>query len=300
MSAPVLSLYYSDRSEDGRAYRAPQALNLPDVPSVTTVLKLTNKEALVQWAANLTAHYAATQTDMILTRSVPDAVRGLQYHYKSFRDERAEVGTAVHEFIEADMNGTWDYPEIWDREVAECVEQYVAWKGQHVVEPLMVETTLWSETHGYAGTVDFIGLIDGEMWLVDAKTSRNTWAEHEYQISALERADFALVQVEAGTEGAFEYTNPKGVVTYWLKVAIPEIQRRGFLHIRPNYTDPLSGKFTPGFARMVEVDGEDIDPLFHTFLGYKQAWDGIEGVKALRKLREKDSAATVEENKEER
>lgn len=297
MSAPKLSLYYSDRQDDGRAYRNP--FGGEDVPSVTTVLKLTNKEALVQWAANLTANFAATQTDMILTRTVQDATRGLAYHWKNFRDERAEVGTAVHEYIQADLEGEWLLPELWDKEVAQCVEQYLAFRTEHTVEPYFVETTLWSEKYGYAGTADFIGLIDGEMWSLDNKTSKSTWPEHEYQIAALENCDYALVEVPEGTPESVEYVNPKKESSWWLKTEIPKIERRGFLHLRPDYFDPIRQKFTPAFHNLVEVHPDDIAPLFHTFLGYRQAWDGIAGVKALRALRDKETSASVDNEQKE-
>lgn len=269
--------------------------------SVTTVLKMEAKDALSQWAADMTAHRAATQTDMMLTRSVSDAVNGIRYWWKSFRDDRASVGTAVHEWIEADQRGLWDYPEVWDKEVAQCVEQYGLFRTQHTVEPLMVEVTLWSEKYGYAGTVDFIGLIDGVMWLVDNKTSRNLWESHEYQIAALENADFALVQVEEGTPDALRYENPKKDVTWWLKTDIPKIEKRGFLHLRPDETHPLTGKFTPAFWNLVEMHEDDVAPAFHTFLGFKQAWDGVSGLKALRALRDKEESANVDiEQKEEK
>lgn len=293
MSAPKLSLYYSDRSDDGRAYRAPQELGLPDAPSVTTVLKLESKDNLVQWAADMTALRAAESVDSLLTRSVRDGANSLRYWHTNFRDDRAAIGTAVHEYIESDLNESWTMPEVWDREVAECIEQYHLFRSAHVIEPYFVETTLWSEKYNYAGTADFIGDIDGVLWSLDVKSSRNLWPGHEYQISALENCDFALVEVPEDTDGALKYVNPKKEISWWAKMPLPKIEKRGFLHLRPDEWHPMTGKFTPAYWELVEVPGDDIEPLFKTFMGYRSAWDGIAELKRSRALREKAATASI-------
>ena len=41
---------------------------------------------------------------------------------------------------------------------------------------------------GYAGTIDLVCEIDGELYIVDLKTSQYVWPEHEIQISAYKHA----------------------------------------------------------------------------------------------------------------
>lgn len=41
---------------------------------------------------------------------------------------------------------------------------------------------------GYAGTLDWLGTIDGERWLIDFKSGQSVWPEHRLQVSAYARA----------------------------------------------------------------------------------------------------------------
>jgi ATP-dependent exoDNAse (exonuclease V) beta subunit len=45
---------------------------------------------------------------------------------------------------------------------------------------------VWGD--GYAGTVDFLCEIEGQVYLVDFKTSQYIWPSHELQISAYAKA----------------------------------------------------------------------------------------------------------------
>ena len=58
---------------------------------------------------------------------------------------------------------------------------------------LEVEATAWSETHGYAGTLDFIAMVDGEVVITDIKTGKSgAWPDVALQLSAYANADFLI------------------------------------------------------------------------------------------------------------
>jgi hypothetical protein len=80
---------------------------------------------------------------------------------------------------------------------------FVAWCEKYNPEVVLHERTLWSPTHNFAGTVDFVGTIlipegdksvSRELWgtrlliLIDWKTSSGIWDEYELQTAAYRKA----------------------------------------------------------------------------------------------------------------
>jgi hypothetical protein len=76
------------------------------------------------------------------------------------------------------------------------------------------EFTVWSRTHGYAGTGDFIAVIDGKTVLGDMKTGKGLYAETGLQLAALANADF-IIRPDGSEE------------------EIPRIDYLAALHLRP-------------------------------------------------------------------
>ena len=289
MTAPKLAAYFTEKQDDGRYYKSP--FGAPNAVSVTSVLKGSNKDALVQWAADMTALFFAERPDFALTREKADAFQGARFAHNNVRDERGEVGNEVHRWVEADLDGGWGYPDVWDADVQECIDQYKLFLAAHEVKPLMTETTVWSEKNNNAGTLDFIAVIDGIVSLVDTKTSRNLWLEHEMQLAALENADYICREVPEDTKGSVEFVvtdkdTKKKVSTFWVKEEMPKIERRGFLHLRPTYTDPITGQKMPPFWDLVWVVDEDVPVLYEMFLGYNQVHAQKGVLSGLRKERE--------------
>src|SRR5437660_6989959 len=65
-----------------------------------------------------------------------------------------------------------------------CVKSFIDWRDEVKPEVIATETTIFSEINGYAGTVDFVCRIDGVLYVIDFKTSKQVWKEYEVQISA--------------------------------------------------------------------------------------------------------------------
>jgi hypothetical protein len=287
LSKPKLAQFVSKETGDGRRYKSP--IDGSFVPSVTTITGKEDKSAMIQWAVRLTLAWADENWMRLGNQSSEDTLRRGAYRWRDVRDERAQIGTEVHEWAESDLNGAWDTPEVWG-EVAECVEQWLDLRQHHDIQPVHVEATVWSDEHGYAGTLDGLGYIDGVLTLWDVKTSKGLFHSHEMQLAALARADFMWVEVAEGTEGCYRFDgkdddgNPE--TTFWVKKDIPKVEKYAFIHLRPNYFDPLKKEWVPAFWKIEYVDPEDIDGLFETFLGYRQVVRGLDKTKQVRKNRE--------------
>lgn len=80
----------------------------------------------------------------------------------------ADRGTAVHKATEElDKVGTAKISE----EYAPYLEAYAAFRWEHDVEWELIEHPDYHPVHGYAGTIDRYGKVDGHATLLDIKTT---------------------------------------------------------------------------------------------------------------------------------
>lgn len=255
VSAPALAQYYSEKDDDGRAYKHP--LTGEKLPSVTTILKMADKSGLAQWAADQAISWAVLNWHLLGARSNEDAFKAGRWRWKDVRDERAQVGTGIHETIEAIHTGSWEYPEL-DEEQQRIMLQWYMLNEEYDIEPILSEFTVWNPGVT-AGTADGLWKITdkrtGESWtvLVDIKTSKNHWPEHDYQLAALAKAPILMVQAEDG----------------WVEAPMPYFDRVAIVHLREDRHE------------IIWVD--NIDENFDVFMGYVQVWRGKQRLKELAK-----------------
>lgn len=147
--------------------------------SVTTILGVLDKPALVYWAATETAEAAVRQAKYLADRvetegkeSVVKALSGARFAQQPGQRTAKDLGTAVHEALEQ-LALTGQFPEV-DDEVRPFIEQADRWmqKFQPVYEAS--EMTTYSPRYGFAGTLDAIAVVDGVRFIVDYKTTRKS------------------------------------------------------------------------------------------------------------------------------
>lgn len=324
MSAPKLTTPRSGFG--GRGYRIPGRNRV--YPGVTTVLKTVNKgDNFHQWIADQTAakcimslSYLQSVTEEVgwshqrfFWSKTPDMVgTDVREYYLGVRDDAAELGTNIHEFIDSDLDGLSEAPEPQNIEAEEMVDAWRLWLESHDVVVHRSEFTCVNDELGYAGTADADWTItclhepDEEtgLWclgdtpgphrtLVDLKSSRHTWNEHGYQLAALAGCPVIMREVTQGTEGAAKAEkteNYKKVRSWWVEDARPAWTRYALLHIRPDDLD-TEGRHIDRFARLVDRT-EDMD-LYA---------DGFQGAfilsKTQRSLEQRAKARTKETEKQ--
>lgn len=276
MSAPILTLYPGkEGNAEGRSYKRPGTGLSKDnpgvtLPSVTTILKQADKSGLVQWAVGLTLDAVNRNPDMVFQRSDPDMKRHFQYQWTKVRDERAEVGTGIHETIEAIHTGTDRYPFL-DDEQLEIMEHWDTLNFEHRIEPVYTEFIVWDEETGFAGTADGLWFIDGVLTLVDVKTSKNTWPEHFAQLAALRMAPYAYVQCEKDDEGALLHIGRNNVETWWKQIRNPALDADAvaIVHLRAD--------------KHAIIPVENIDLHWRIFKGYAEVHHAKMELKTIAK-----------------
>jgi len=70
----------------------------------------------------------------------------------------------------------------------EAIMSFADWYKEAQPETISIERTVFNDEYNYAGTLDYLCKIKGELWLIDFKTSQSVWPSHEIQVSAYKHA----------------------------------------------------------------------------------------------------------------
>jgi len=156
-----------EKRQKSKAHTAYKVSDGVRVPSVTTILGILNKPALLQWAWRC-------------------GMEGIDYN--TIRDTSADIGTLAHYLVMCHLTGqqaeTNEYA-IADLSLASNIlERFVSWESQHKLETVLVEKPLVSEEFRYGGTIDWYGILDDKPTLLDLKTSGGIYPEYLYQLAA--------------------------------------------------------------------------------------------------------------------
>lgn len=265
------------------------------VPGVTTVLGALDKGGIVQWAVDNTAAYAIANVDALLNRTEEQGYGFLRWYHtrmkpRDFDDptvdirdyssgvlnDLAELGTGTHDWVADFLNDYFPDDLVRDEQV-EMVDRFLEWFADHEVTVIATEITVVGAD--WAGTLDYILVIDGVVYLVDLKTARMVRASHFAQLAALGSAEAMMREVDAGYPGAVEYETKKWGKTYWIEEPLPDFSEYAILHMRPQDTDS-KGNWIESFCELKVVSHEKIQAAHGLFTGALQARH------AERKLRE--------------
>jgi hypothetical protein len=177
-------------------------------PSVTTILAAINKPALVPWAANrerekvsaaaadLYATWAAQTVRPQLPRaaflSTLHAALGPVRAHEKILEDAGNIGSQVHKYIEWAIRmrlGAVAGPEpVITAEAMHGFRVFDSWAASVRLKPVLVERTVHSTVHGYAGTMDLLARVHGKLVLLDFKTGKAVYPEAFLQNAAYRMA----------------------------------------------------------------------------------------------------------------
>ena len=161
------------------------------VAGVTSILRVLDKPALVQWAANSAVEYIYTgwrnameSDDGILEPTAFAALcQEAKTAHRKISKAATDIGSVVHKFAEQVLVDSRSAMPS-DSQAAQGAAAFLEWFHAHTIEPIHIERMVFSRTHFYAGTVDLFGKIDGELCVLDFKTSGGLYLEMPLQLAA--------------------------------------------------------------------------------------------------------------------
>ena len=180
-------------------------INNKKYASVTTILQIIAKPALISWGIKQTAKAITENPNIIKNENdVMSAVYGK-------RDKASERGKTLHSLLEVLKNGN-PLPEVPDN-LKGYVHALQSWWNTHNPKILELEKLVYSEKYKYAGSCDLIAEIGNELYLCDLKTGKAIYEEYKLQISAYRQAliEMGIKIQKAGLillkeDGNFQFT----------------------------------------------------------------------------------------------
>lgn len=176
MTAPALA---QDVRGKGRHYQNPKTGDL--VPSVTNIIGLMDKPALPRWSAKMVAETAWRMRGSLQNMEENEAVDMLKGSPWSKSRRASERGTDIHEYLEAGVNA-WQVASL-SPDALPYQAAADAWLMSSEIEPIATELTVFHPK--YAGTLDFVGMVDRRLTILDWKTSKAIYDEAALQLAAL-------------------------------------------------------------------------------------------------------------------
>lgn len=164
-------------------------------PSVTTILNVLAKPALISWACNAVANFTRERFLALVEQnkfSVADVLRVIEESRNAsdkLKDEAADIGIQAHDFLHRHWQAVirkTDLPVIPSEAgpIKNCIEAALDWVSQHHVEPVLIEHPLYTRKHQITGRPDFIGRVDGELCVLDYKSTKAIYPELALQMAA--------------------------------------------------------------------------------------------------------------------
>lgn len=190
MTAPELAEQVPGK---GRMYRDPETGDLR--PSITNIIDILDKPALVGWSARETAKAAFRRRRALMELDEGDeagAVEMLKNARFETTGRAAKLGDEIHATAEA-LARDLELPTYDDRAVP-YLDRFLQFVKDFEPVSEGVEVTVFNRTHDYAGTFDWLVRVDGYRILIDHKTGKGVYPEVALQLAALRYGEVAWLR----------------------------------------------------------------------------------------------------------
>jgi hypothetical protein len=173
-------------------------------PGVTSIIGMKDKSgALVPWAVDemvkRVQQLMASDPNPTISKELCNAVLlSAKETWRSTRDKAANIGTYVHNFLEAELKHRAglepppalpiDMPEEFRERVNNSISAGAKFFDAHRIQLVQAEAPRWSATYGYIGTGDVIAFVDDELTAIDYKTSKRLYDTVFLQLAAYQKA----------------------------------------------------------------------------------------------------------------
>lgn len=166
---------------------------------VTSITNVMAKPAIVNWAVKLTKEKTYSEAKRLggveFLKNLQDVLLTAGREHYIVSKEARELGTRVHDKAEKwHTKGTdrdaliTEIMQIENKEERFACSVMFKFFKEHKFEPLELEGKCYSKEHEYAGTIDYLGSVDGKLSVLDYKTSSGLWSNYPLQATAYAQA----------------------------------------------------------------------------------------------------------------
>ena len=159
---------------DERYYPIKTAQGILELPSVTTILRVANKEGLNIWRAK--AGWELSE---------------------QISEETAEIGKQIHSYVAGFIKGIAISQLEWNtlsEEIKNGIRAYERFRLQVKFEGMETEKMVYSVKYKFAGTLDAIGKIGKDKILIDFKTGERFYPSMFAQVTAYYKAHCEMTE----------------------------------------------------------------------------------------------------------
>lgn len=172
-----------------------------EYPSVTTILQVIGKPALIAWSGKVERemvtsaslslyrdiHGTPKMSDIAYLNTLATRLGKERAHSKELA-KAGDIGSQTHALIEWNLRASLmqeagPSPHVTDK-ATWAFMAWEDWKKSVNLKPIYVEQTVWSDEYGYAGTMDLLAEVNGKLTVVDWKTGKAIYPEAYLQNAA--------------------------------------------------------------------------------------------------------------------
>ena len=220
--------------------------------SITTIISVLDKPALIYWSAEQTAKAAVEHVDawraIQESSGTDEAVKwlaGARFRTPKGKRTAAQLGTDVHALCE-EYALTGVRPDT-DDETRPFLDQFDRWLDRAQPSFQATEVVVYHPRFGYAGQADVFLTVDGWRANVDYKTSAKSfdkqgkptgpYPEVALQLAAARWAEMAAVWRPRRFESFRRRYYALSRAEIDMAVAVPEVDGSACLHITPEHCE---------------------------------------------------------------
>lgn len=177
--------------ESIQAQRGYYEFNDQKYKRVTSIINGFCPMFLTAWASKLSAEFAVKEQRSWNDLDDQTAIDLIKKTSDRYRDHKASIGTAVHDYIEAWILTDGQPSVEVTAEMRPHVKAFEAFVDKYNPTFELAEASVFSDKYSYAGTLDFIATIDGIGRVIgDWKTGSGLYNSSAFQLTAYRHADF--------------------------------------------------------------------------------------------------------------
>lgn len=231
------------------------------VPSVSSILGLLDKPAILYWSIKKTVGYIGEHLPELRAAGLTEdgALEILRKAKSAAMEEaklQANIGTQVHNLIHQYLLGETVYTEELDEKVFNAYNGAIGWLKEIGYKSLGIERGVYHPILDYAGILDTYGTARDKTILLDWKTT-DIWKEKNGQLYYTEQP----------------YTEMK-IQPVAYAYALQEMQGITISEVWVVRLDKNTGKAEPYL-----LDEKESSACWDTFIGLLQARKGLKGIK---------------------